>query len=399
MSLELRAWLAVALIGLGQLITWGSLYYAIAVVGNDIARDLALAPATVFGAFSLALLTSGLAAPTVGRWIDRVGGRPVLTIGSILAALAFALLAIAQGPVGLFAGWLVAGLAMACGLYDAAFATLGKMMGGSYRRALTLLTLVGGLASTVFWPLTQALASAHGWRGAFIVFSLGHIVLCGPMHWLGVPATGPGLRGTPPSKPLASGAANKTPANTTSFVWLAGALAATQFLAAAVSAHILGLLTAGGIAADTAVWLGAMIGPMQVAGRLFEFALASRVSAVAFGGVCFGLLLAAMLGFAASGASVLTAIMAVLVYGWANGTVTIVRGTVPAELYGREAYGALLGRLARPQLIARSLAPVVIALVVAHVSTSAAHTLLIVVAAVAALAYWQALRVARRAVL
>ena len=106
-----------------------------------------------------------------------------------------------------------------------------------------------------------------------------------------------------------------------------------------------------------------------------------------------------MLSFAVTGASLLMAVVAVLLYGWANGTVTIVRGTVPAELYGREAYGALLGRLARPQLIARSLAPVVIALVVAHVSPGAAHTLLIGVAAGAALAYWQALRVARRAVL
>jgi MFS family permease len=396
-----RAWFAVGLIGVGQLIAWGSLYYAIAVVGQDIARDLNLSPATVFAAFSLALLVSGLAAPAVGRWIDKAGGRSILAISSVLASVAFALLAAAQGPIGLFIGWFVAGMAMACGLYDAAFATLSKMMGSAYRQALTLLTLVGGLASTVFWPLTQALASGYGWRGTFVFFALFHLLCCAPMHWFGVPRIDVLPASNTKASTSAPQQAGTLPDRThnRSFIWLAGALAATQFIAGAVSAHALGLLVTGGISAASAVWLGALIGPTQVAGRLIEFSLASRISSLAFGALCFALLLAGMICFAFSGPSIGIALAAMLLYGWANGTVTIVRGTVPAELYGRAAYGALLGRLARPQLIARAMAPVVIALVLERFGATAALTLLVFVAAAAALAYWQALRLARLNVL
>ena len=141
-------------LGLTQIISWGALYYSIAVLGASIRDELGLSAAALFGAYSLSLLLSALTAPLAGRAIDRYGGRLVMSVGSVTAALALFAIAHAHSAVTLYAAWALAGIAMAMTLYDAAFATLSQHAGTSYRTALTALTLMGGLASTAFWPLS-----------------------------------------------------------------------------------------------------------------------------------------------------------------------------------------------------------------------------------------------------
>ena len=353
-------WVVPAL-GVAQIISWGSLYYPIAVLAAPIREELGIGNVAVFGSFTAGLFVSGFAAPTVGRLIDARGGRAVLAGGSALGAVALTILALAQGLVSLIAGFVLAGLAMAGCLYDPAFATLHRISGSAYRKAVTVLTLFGGFASTVFWPLSQFLLDASGWRTAFGVFAALNLFVCLPVHLLMLP------RGR-----LAHTHADPSPAHGDQpahdravFGWLATALALGAFLASAFSAHVIGLLTSTGLSAHDAVLASSLVGAMQVAGRVVEFSVSRHVHALAVGTLAFVLLaLAAVLLTQVHGVWIAALAFAGL-YGWSNGVMTIVRGTVPSELFGHAGFGALLGRLAQPQFIARAIAPLALTLVFA----------------------------------
>ena len=348
----------VSALGIGQIISWGTLFYSIAVLGPPMAHTLGVSDVMLYGSFTAGLFVSGLASPWVGRRIDRHGGRGVLAGGSVLGAFACVLLAASVNGTTMLAGWLVAGVAMAACLYDPAFATLFRVSGASYRRAVTALTLFGGFASTVFWPLSQWLLEAHGWRFAFAVHAALNAGVCLPLHLAFVPAAEAQRSAAQPAAPPALAA--DTRAQT--FAWLAGAFAIAAFLSSAVSAHLVVLLAAGGLAARDAVLVGAMIGPMQVAGRVMEFAFSSRWPPLMVGTLAFGLLALALVVLSLVRGVWVVALLFALLYGWANGVMTIVRGTVPGVLFGSRDYGALLGRLAQPQFILKSLAPVAVTL-------------------------------------
>jgi predicted MFS family arabinose efflux permease len=248
---------------------------------------------------------------------------------------------------------------MAATLYDPAFATLHAIAGASYRRVVTILTLFGGFASTVFWPLSQILQDAFGWRATLGSYAVLHLVLCLPLHLAFLPrvdpddALTPAFAGTNPI-PMSHGSARV-------YFWLALALALASFLAAAMSAHMIGLLTVSGLSAGEAVLTGALIGPMQVAGRIVELAFARRFRPIAVGTFAFALLAASLAVFTQVSGRLGPACVFAALYGWSNGVLTIVRSVVPGELLGPRDYGALLGRLAFPQLVGRAAAPVALA--------------------------------------
>jgi hypothetical protein len=258
----------------------------------------------------------------------------------------------------MLAGWLLAGVAMSACLYDPAFATLHQISGTSYRRAVTALTLFGGFASTVFWPLSQYLLDEIGWREAFGVYAGLHLFVCLPVHLLLVP------------RMPAAHAAAVVPAalpearvgDRAVFGWLATALALAAFMGTAMAAHVIDLLTATGLTARDAVLVGSLIGPMQVAGRVMEFAFGRNMRALAVGTLAFALMAASLALFTQVHGVWIVALAFAMIYGWSNGVMTIVRGTVPAELFGPKGYGALLGRLARPQFILKSSAPLALTL-------------------------------------
>ena len=381
-------------LGIAQIVSWGTLFYAIAVLGPAMRDALATSDIVLFGSFTGGLFLSGIVSPWIGRRIDAGGGRGVLAGGSLLGALACATLALAANPLVMLCGWLAAGVAMAACLYDPAFATLHRMAGGSYRRAVTALTLFGGFASTVFWPLSQYLLDTVGWRAAFGVYAALHALVCLPLHLIFVP---PAATHAPPPAPEHATAPAR-PAAGAAFAWLALALALATFISAALSAHLIGLLTASGLAARDAVLVGSLIGPMQVAGRIMEFAFTRHVRALAVGTLAFTLLLLALLLLVQVRGVWIVALAFAILYGWSNGVMTIVRGTVPAELFGHRDYGALLGRLAQPQFIAKAMAPLALTLVFAlDASRNVSLWALVGCGALALLAYRRAIRAGQAA--
>jgi len=345
-------WRRTCALGVAQIVSWGTLFYTIAVLGAAMRAGTGVGELWLFGSFTAGLFVSGIVSPYLGREIDARGGRRVLAAGSLAGALACATLAAAQGPGTVLAGWLLGGVAMAGCLYDPAFATLHQIAGAAYRRAVTALTLFGGFASTVFWPLSQYLLDTVGWRATFAVYAGLNLLLCLPIHVASVPK----------ERPAAAPAAVAAPAHAAArggavFVWLASALALAAFIASAVAAHLIELLTATGLTARDAVLIGSLIGPMQVAGRIMEFAFNRRVRAIAVGFLAFALMAAALAVLTQVRGVWIVALAFAIAYGWANGIMTIVRGTVPAELFGHRDYGALLGRLALPQFVLRAVAP------------------------------------------
>jgi predicted MFS family arabinose efflux permease len=344
-------WRRTCALGVAQIISWGTLFYTIAVLGTAMRADTGVGDLWLFGSFTAGLFLSGIVSPYIGREIDARGGRRVLAVGSLLGAAACIALATAHGPIGVLMGWLLAGVAMAGCLYDPAFATLHQIAGTAYRRAVTAVTLFGGFASTVFWPLSQYLLDSVGWRMTFAVYAALHLAVCLPIHRWSVP------RAHGHVAHAAHAVAHAAARGGAVFVGLAAALSLAAFIGSAVAAHLITLLTATGLAARDAVLIGSLIGPMQVAGRILEFALNRRVRAITAGAFAFSLMAAALLVFTQVRGVWIVALAFVIPYGWANGIMTIVRGTVPAELFGHRGYGALLGRLALPQFVLKAVAP------------------------------------------
>jgi hypothetical protein len=390
-------WRLVPALGVAQIVSWGALYYAIAVLGAAIGADLGLSPANVFGAYSVGLLLSGLISPMAGRAIDRYGGRIVLTVGSAVAALALFWLSRVASALEYYLAWALGGIAMGLTLYDPAFAALAQHFGTSYRRALTALTLFGGFASTVFWPLAQLGLVHLGWRGTLAAFAALQLLLCLPLHWWLIPAA---AAGGPADSVDAPGAAPRARSSAMSppFVALAASFALNAFVFSAIAAHLIGMLRGGGIGADDAVWIAALIGPMQVVGRIVEIGFGPRVRPATVAVIAAGLLIVAMVVLLAgariaAGAALVFAVF----YGLSNGVMTIVRGTLPAEVFGRSGYGSLLGRLAAPSLIARAAAPVALASLAApQASPRGSLAVLLLLAVLSAVLLVAALRLARR---
>ncbi len=354
------AWRLVPALGVTQIVSWGTLYYSIAVLGASLRADLGISASLLFGAYSLALLISALTAPLVGRAIDRHGGRAVMSAGSAFAAIALFLISQVHSTIALFFAWSVAGVAMAMTMYDAAFATLSQHSGTSYRKALTALTLMGGLASTAFWPASLKGLEWFGWRDTLLAFAALEIAVCLPLHLLFIP---PGTLAPEPGKAGTAEGRGRLPADKrrAAFVWLAIAFAFNGFIVSVLTVHLITMLQGKGLTLATAVWVGSFFGPMQVAGRLLEFSIGRRFAARSIGIAALSLLVVAVSVLLALNGQLALALLFAVLFGSSNGVVTIVRGTVPAELFGRAGYGGTLGNLAAPALFARAIAPFVFA--------------------------------------
>lgn len=351
----------IAILAVTQIISWGTLYYAFSIVARDVERELGLRAELIFGAFSWSLLVAGLAATPVGILIDRHGGRLPMAAGSLLCGAGFLLLSQAQGMISYFGAWTVLGLGMSGALYDAAFATLNHRFGAGARRAISTLTLFGGFASTLFWPLTLQLNTLAGWRDTYYLYGLLQLMLCLPLHML--------LTAAPPREQHS--AAQRTRSDFSlqqalrhpAFWTLALAFSANSFIFSALSVHLIPILQAYGHPVATVVLMAALIGPMQVAGRVAEMTIARKVLPATIGKVCFAILPAALLALLFFGHRQGAIALFCILYGLANGILTIVRGTVPQLLFGERNYGAISGALAGPSLLAKAAGPLAVAAV------------------------------------
>jgi Major Facilitator Superfamily len=356
-------WKIVRLLAFTQIASWGSLYYAFTILAPDIQREFGWRNEIVFGAYSLSLLVSGLASTPVGVLLDRYGGRSVMGIGSLLAGGGMIGLALVQTALQYFLAWSVIGVAMAMVLYEAAFATINREFLRDARKGISVLSLFGGLASTVFWPLTLKLNGAVGWRDTLLIYGVVHLLLCLPMHVL-----------LSARKRTAVAAAERGAARRdytlkealcdATFWKLAFAFSANIFIFSALSVHLIPLLQRFGHSAATAVLVSTLIGPMQVAGRIGEMTFARHLLPQTVGKLVFALLPAALLALTLLGEHAVAIAGFCILYGVSNGILTIVRGTIPQTLFGRENYGAISGAMAGPSLIAKAAGPLAAAALV-----------------------------------
>jgi len=362
-------WRAVLVLGVTQILAWGTIFYTPVLMVPLIAADRGWSMTFAMGGFSLALFTAGMVSPRIGLLIDRHGGHRVMPFGSLIGALGLALLPIAVHPAAYLVVWVLLGVAIAASLYDPAFATLGRIFAAAARRPITALTLAGGLASTVSWPSTQRLIEALGWRETYFVYAALLALVAAPLNAFALPRT----RADPlPPFATPSGKAGAVlPARGWPFLLVAAAFASYAFIPSGLSAHLLAIFGRGGIDAATVVTIGALFGPMQVLARVGELALARHVHPLAVARFAVGTLLLAFALLIGLGISVAAAALFAAMFGAANGLITIARGAVPLALFGAVGYGHLVGRLGGPFLVMQSIAPLVLAFVAERISDRA----------------------------
>ena len=335
-------------LGISQTLAWASSYYLPAILAVPISRDLGISETWFFAAFSGSLMLSGRLGPRIGRTIDRVGGRWVLSASNLLLAAGLVCLGAAYSATMMATAWLVLGAGMALGLYDAAFGALGRIYGDKARSAITGITLIAGFASTVGWPLTTLGLESIGWRWTCYGWAAAHIAIGLPLNLMFLPGGGS-------SQPAGTTAAKPHMPIDRTMLLLSFAFAASSIVASAMAAHLPRIVEALGASQTQAILAGAMIGPAQVAARLFEAGVLSRFHPLVSNrlaclthpiGAC---VIAIGGGGAAAGFA--------LLHGAGNGLLTIARGTVPLALFGRENYAYRLGLLSAPSRICQALAP------------------------------------------
>jgi len=355
-------WRAVTVLGLTEILSWGALFYPPVLTVPLIAADHGWSPAFAMAGFSVGLFVGGLCARYVGGAIDRFGGHVVMPAGSLIGTVGLLALVWAPGAASYFAAWITIGIAMAASLYDPAFATLGRIFGGAARAPITVLTLAGGFASTVSWPATQFLIEAAGWRGAYLVYAALLAGVAAPLHAFALPRQQAG--GTSHH----AGASDKktaalSPSHGFAFVLVAAGFAAYAFVPSALSAQLLAIFHRFGLPAATVVMIGMLFGPAQVLARICELSFARRLHPLWIARLAVGLLVAAFVLLALLPFSAAVAAQFAVMYGMANGLLTIARGTVPLTLFGAAGYGRLMGRIGGPYLVVQALAPVVLTFV------------------------------------
>lgn len=346
--------------GITQILAWGSTYYLPAVLAAPIVQDTGWSITSVVGGLSWGMVVAGATSPAVGRYIDQHGGRVAMAISSLLLAIGLAAMGLAKSLEAYYFAWSLIGIAMAAGLYDAAFSTLGRLLGDGARTSITGLTLLGGFASTVGWPVIAGMEEWLGWRGTCLSIAAVHLLVGLPVHALMIPGSS-----KQPLRPVVIGDVDPTLRSTRQsrvlFLLIGMMLTILALVVSGISVHLLDALKQLGIATAIALAIGMVIGPAQVAARIAEFLIGRNLHPTWSARV--GVLLCLLgLGLLISGKPWL-AFISIALYGAGNGILTIARGTLPLALFGAEGYGSRMGLLARPVLVAQACGPILAALV------------------------------------
>jgi MFS family permease len=366
---------AVVALGFTQIIAWGTTLYALGVLGGPIARDTGWSQTLVFGGLTAALLVSSVVSTWAGRTIDRRGGRLVMSIGSVLVACGLAALAMTTTQWAYLLAWAGLGFAMRLTLYDAAFAALVQVTPTRGRRAISYLTLFGGVASSVFWPVGYWLEARYGWRVTLIVFAALNLVVCLPLHWFGLAHRDAPAAVAATGDTGASGEHGAVLTGTTRqlAMFLFGfVMAASAFCYGALAAHLIAVIGIAGVSAAAAVTLASLKGVAQTVARLGDLVFGKTLHPVTLGRLTLAFLPLSFAVLLWGGASFATAAVFTLLFGIANGLTTIVRGAVPLALFGPKGYGEVLGILATPYLVLNAVAPMVFAWLADAFSVTAA---------------------------
>jgi MFS family permease len=335
-----------------QLITWGSVFYGFALFMVPLEQALGMDRAQSSLGFSLMLLAEGVLAFPVGRWIDRGHERVLMTGGSVLVGLALVWHSHISTVPEFYAVWTLLGVGMAGTLYPPAFAVLTRRFPHHFRRAIIMLSFLGGLASTVFIPLVAWLIEQFGWRDALCVLAALHLLVCAPVHF--------GLLRRAPQKPVLAHAHAQTLSTFVrqpTFWHLAVFVVLMMGVTSALPAHMVSLLRETGMSEAWAIAVPASIGVLQVIGRLGLYVAEHRVNVHATNRWVTVLIPLGFLTLLIGAGHGLWGMLFVVLYGLGNGMLTIVKGTVMAQYVSRDHMGSLNGLLGLPMALARAAAP------------------------------------------
>lgn len=353
------------MLSLGQLISWGLVYYTFPLFVVPMTQELGWSRSAMFGALSAGLLVAGLSSIPVGHWIDRGHGRKLMTTGSLLAAAFLVVWSKVDSLPLFYALWIGLGACQAVILYEPAFAVITRVYGPRYKQAILLMTFLGGLASTFGIPFAQLLIERIGWRPTLEVLAAINVVVA-LMHWLFIPGprekpvpiaeTKPPVEGTTKKSPLA--AAVRVPA----FWGLVVAFAGYGLAFSAMSFHLIPLLDDRGVPIAVVMAIIALIGPMQVVGRVLLMVGQRHVTVIQLGAGIYFAFPISMAMLAMGIKDVYGLILFAIIYGVANGLVTILRGMAVPEFIGPEGYGVVSGALTMPTNVMRAAGPLLASL-------------------------------------
>jgi len=357
---------AVVALGITQITAWGTSYYCLGVLAAPISQDTGWSRGFVFLGFTVALLTMGLVSSAVGRAIDRHGGRAVMTLGTVFVSAGLFALAHVHGQAAYLAVWAFLGLGMRLCLYDAAFAALVQVAPSRGRKAISYLTLFGAFASSVFWVVGHTLNAQVGWRQTLVLFALINLVVCLPLHWLGLARRETAEAAGPTGAATADvdGPPLEGRARSVAIILFALIMSLNGFVFGVISVQLVPLLEAAGLATAVAVWVASMKGVAQFGGRVVEISFARNLRAITVARIAVGVLPPSLLLLLAGTGSLPLIVAFTLLMGASQGVITIVRGAVPLVLFGAKGYGAVLGVIATPILIVNAASPTVFAWIV-----------------------------------
>ena len=346
----------VGALSITETITWGIVYYGFAVFLTPMERDLGFSRVVLTGAFSVGLLTSALVGLPVGRWIDRHGARSLMTVGSCAAVALMLAWSRVESLFALYVVWALMGLAMAATLYEPAFAAIVGWFARRRDRALLTLTLVAGLASTIFVPIETALLARMDWRSTLLTLAVFLAATTIPIHAFVLRAPprhgGAGAAAAPPT-----GHSVHEALRTVVFWVLTAAFVASNFAVNAVTVHVIPYLTGHGYPLATAAMTIGWMGAMQLVGRILFGPIASRFGHRPMTAAIF-VVQALGLALLASVARLSSLVPIIVLMGAANGMATLARASIVAEIFGRRNYGAISGAMALGSNGARAVGPV-----------------------------------------
>ena len=360
---------AVLALGITQITAWGTSYYCLGVLAGPIGRDTGWTRGFVFLGFTVALLVMGAGSSWVGRAIDRYGARAVMTLGSVLVTVGLFGLAHVRSEPAYLVVWAFLGLGMRLCLYDAAFAALVQVAPSRGRAAISYLTLFGAFASSVFWVVGHALEEQVGWRQTLVLFALINLVVCVPLHWLGLARREAAQAPRAPvggRTPVVDAPPLEGRARSVAIALFALIMSLNGFVFGVVSVQLVPMLEAAGLATAAAVWVASLKGVAQFAGRVVEIVFARNLRAITVGRIAIGVLPPALLLLLLGTGSLPMVVAFTLLMGASQGVITIVRGAVPLALFGAAGYGAVLGAIATPVLVVNAASPTVFAWIVDH---------------------------------
>ncbi|MER8982401.1 MULTISPECIES: arsenite efflux MFS transporter ArsK [unclassified Mesorhizobium] len=389
---------AIWALGLTQIIGYGTLYYSFSILAPAMAGEFGLTEGWVFGALSASLFAGSLFAPTAGRWADRFGAGRIMTVGSVAAAVALALCAVAPDRVSFVVALLAMELASSFVLYSAAFVAIVQIGVPRPQRSITHLTLIAGFASTLFWPLTSALHAHLTWREVYLLFAALNLGLCLPIHaWLmrlsrRHAAVMPQERGSAPDE---AGTRLDARRGRTAFLLMLAGFATEGFVLSAILIHMVPLTAALGLG-TAGLFVSTLFGPAQVASRLINMLFGGRLQQTHLAVIAASLITAGLCALLLTTPWLPGAFLFVLLFGLGSGLTSIVGGTLPLELFGREGYGARLGWASAARQFTSAFAPFALAFMMARTSVANSLWVLVVVAASGVIAFLAIVLLRRR---